>query len=82
MQSCFYYDIDKEEIKVIVNKPLNLRMGVRMMTNEQEDRIVETLVNFVERVSKGIATSETEIAVLPEVAKVLFSSNKLFTSTD
>lgn len=53
-----------------------------MMTNEQEDRIVETLVNFVERVSKGIATSETEIAVLPEVAKVLFSSNKLFTSTD
>lgn len=82
MQSCFYYDIDKEEIKVIVNKPLNLRMEVRMMTNEQEDRIVETLVNFVERVSKGIATSETEIAVLPEVAKVLFSSNKLFTSTD
>lgn len=52
------------------------------MTNEQEDRVVETLVNFVERVSKGIATSETEIAVLPEVAKVLFSSNKLFTSTD
>lgn len=34
MQSCFYYDIDKEEIKVIVNKPLNLRMGVREMGNE------------------------------------------------
>ena len=33
--------------------------------------IVESLVNFITRVSDGKVTSETEIAVLPEVVKAL-----------
>lgn len=36
-----------------------------------EYRLKSALIDFVERVSKGQTTSETEVAVLPEVAKVL-----------
>ena len=42
------------------------------MSEKSIDRLEAALLNFVERVTDGkTATSETEIAVLPEVAKVL-----------
>lgn len=41
------------------------------MNNEQKRAVIEALVKFVTRVSKGEATCETEIAVLPQVARVL-----------
>lgn len=41
------------------------------MTTEQYKQVVDSLVNFVTRVSNGKATSETEIAVLPEVVNAL-----------
>jgi hypothetical protein len=43
------------------------------MTTNQEERVIEALVTFIERVAEGKATSETEIEVLPEVAKALVS---------
>lgn len=42
------------------------------MNDEQEKRVVEALVDFVLRVAKGNATNESEVAVLPLVAKELF----------
>ncbi|MCM1008976.1 MAG: hypothetical protein NC485_13900 [Ruminococcus flavefaciens] len=47
------------------------------MTLDQEKYVTEALVDFVKRVAKGNATSETEIAVLPEVAKVLLEISRL-----
>lgn len=42
------------------------------MNDEQEKRVVEALVDFVLRVAKGNATNESEVAVLPLVARELF----------
>lgn len=36
-----------------------------------KDKLENCLFEFVERVAKGKATSETEIEILPEVANVL-----------
>lgn len=44
------------------------------MNKEQYDKIIAALVEFTERVAKGNATCETEIAVLPQVANVLINS--------
>lgn len=41
-------------------------------TLPSKNDIIVTLYNFVERVSKGKATSDAEIAILPEVASRLF----------
>lgn len=41
------------------------------MENEQERKVVEALVEFVERVAKGKTTSETEVKILPEVVNAL-----------
>lgn len=43
------------------------------MTDEQEKEVIDALVDFVIRVAKGKTTSDTEVSVLPEVAKVLLS---------
>lgn len=48
------------------------RKEVRGVNDEQEKRVVEALVDFVLRVAKGNATNESEVAVLPLVAKELF----------
>lgn len=44
------------------------------MENKERDELVSALSEFVIRVSKGGATSESEVAVLPEVAKILLSN--------
>lgn len=41
------------------------------MKKEDKDKVINTLSEFVVRVANGKATSETEVAVLPEVAKIL-----------
>lgn len=46
-------------------------MGVRNMKKEDKDKVINALSEFVVRVANGKATSETEVAVLPEVAKIL-----------
>lgn len=43
------------------------------VTSEQEKRVVDALVDFVIRVAKGKTTSDTEVSVLPEVAKLLLN---------
>lgn len=45
------------------------------MTLDQEKRVTEALVDFIERVTKGNAASETETAVLPEAVKALIEIN-------
>lgn len=47
------------------------------MNDEQEKQVVEALVDFVLRVAKGNATNESEVAVLPLVAKELFEVLRL-----
>lgn len=41
------------------------------MKGEQKDKVTEALVDFVVKVANGKATSEAEVAVLPEIAKLL-----------
>jgi len=41
------------------------------MKEEQCKQIVAALTDFIIRVANGKATSETEVAVLPEVVKAL-----------
>ena len=41
------------------------------MDKEQYEQVTDALVNFIVRVANGNATSETEVAVLPEVARIL-----------
>ncbi len=41
------------------------------MTKEQCQDVVDALVNFIVRVSKGKTTSEKEVEVLPEVVSAL-----------
>lgn len=53
------------------------RKEVKGMNDEQEKRVVEALVDFVLRVAKGNATNESEVAVLPLVAKELFEVLRL-----
>lgn len=53
------------------------RKEVRGVNDEQEKRVVEALVDFVLRVAKGNATNESEVAVLPLVAKELFEVLRL-----
>lgn len=51
---------------------------VREVERNKENLLEEAenaLIEFIIRVSKGNATCETEIAVLPQVAKVLFHSD-------
>lgn len=47
--------------------------GMPRMTNEQENEVIKALIDFVVRVSKGKTTSDTEVSVLPEVAKLLLN---------
>ena len=49
----------------------NAEKEVKKMENDQTQRLEECLLDFVERVSKGGATTEAELQVLPEVAQVL-----------
>lgn len=52
-----------------------LEGGEKMkMENKERDELVSALSEFVIRVAKGGATSESEVAVLPEVAKILLVS--------
>lgn len=44
------------------------------MDKKQTDKVIDALVNFVIKVAEGDTTSETEVAVLPEVAKILLSN--------
>ena len=53
------------------------RKEVRGVNDEQEKRVVEALVDFVLRVAKGNATNESEVAVLPLVARELFEVLRL-----
>nr|DAL14395.1 MAG TPA_asm: hypothetical protein [Caudoviricetes sp.] len=41
------------------------------MKKEDRDKVINALSEFVVRVAKGEAASIAEVAVLPEVAKVL-----------
>lgn len=41
------------------------------MTEKQIQKLETTLIKFIERVSKGDTTSETEVQVLPEVVREL-----------
>ena len=56
-------------------------MGRRVkqkMSNEQRKVVIECLVGFVKRVSGGEKeVSPAEIAVLPEIARLLFEKNIL-----
>jgi hypothetical protein len=45
------------------------------LSEESTKEIIEALKEFTLRVTKGKATSEAEIAVLPKVAKLLLSFN-------
>lgn len=47
------------------------------MKNSKIDRLEDALLAFVERVSKKEATCETEVQVLPQVARVLVEIAKL-----
>ena len=49
----------------------NAEKEVKKLENDQTQRLEECLLDFVERVSKGGATTEAEVQVLPEVAQVL-----------
>lgn len=41
------------------------------MNKEQNEKVVQALVDFVVRVANGEATSEAEVAALPEIARIL-----------
>lgn len=43
------------------------------MNEEQFKNVKQALVEFVIRVSKGQATSETEVVILPKVAEILLN---------
>lgn len=43
----------------------------KAMAEDQTQRLADCLLDFVERVAKGGATTEAEVQVLPEVAQVL-----------
>lgn len=53
------------------NKFTQFYGGVKNMKKEDKDKVINALSEFVVRVANGKATSETEVAVLPEVAKIL-----------
>ena len=44
---------------------------VKILDKEQYEQVTDALVNFIVRVANGNSTSETEVAVLPEVARIL-----------
>jgi hypothetical protein len=44
------------------------------MDEKQKDKVIAALVDFVIKVAEGNTTSETEVAVLPEVAKILLDN--------
>lgn len=46
-----------------------------VMSNNDVQKILDSLTKFVLRVADGKATSETEVQVLPEIAKLLLSFN-------
>lgn len=47
------------------------------MSLEQKEKVIEKLINFIERVSEGKTTSETETLVLPEVVNALVNLSSL-----
>lgn len=49
---------------------MGLKKGVKM-DKKKEDEVLNALTDFVIRVAKGKATSEVEVKVLPEVAKIV-----------
>ena len=62
---------EREEVKKEVFVTLDGK-EISDSTLPSKNDIISLLYDFVDRVSKGKATSETEIAVLPEVASRLF----------
>lgn len=46
-------------------------MKERKERKERKEQLTKSLLDFVIRVSEGRATSETEVQVLPEVARIL-----------
>lgn len=69
-----YRELRKEREEVKDKKVLVTLDGKEISDSVLPDRIdlIILLYDFVERVSKGKATSEAEVAVLPEVASRLF----------
>lgn len=47
------------------------------MTKEQKEEVIDALVGFILRVSKGETTSEKEAEVLPEVVSKLIDINRV-----
>lgn len=47
------------------------------MTKEQKEEVIDALVGFILRVSKGKTTSEKEVEVLPEVVSGLVAINRV-----
>lgn len=47
------------------------------MTSEQKKEVIDALVDFIIRVSKGGTTSEKEVEVLPEVVSGLVAINRV-----
>ena len=46
------------------------------MSKEQTEELENCLMDFVKRVSKGDATTDAEVQVLPAVAQVLVNINR------
>ena len=50
--------------------------GVKMSL-EQKEKVIKDLIAFIERVSEGKTTSDTETLVLPDVVKALVNLSSL-----
>lgn len=48
--------------------------GVSIITQNQGKCVIDALVQFIERVSRGVSASEAEVKVLPEVVAILLSN--------
>ena len=61
---------EKNQAKELIQMPTMV-----VMSNNDVQKILDSLTKFVLRVADGKATSETEVQVLPEIAKLLLSFN-------
>lgn len=69
-----YFDVTTDQL--LGREPLpdiNKGSKVKTVKKDQVQRLQESLLDFVERVGKGGATTETEVQVLPAVAQVLLN---------
>lgn len=62
-----------------VSKRLFSERGVSgvKMSLEQKEKVIKDLIAFIERVSEGKTTSDTETLVLPDVVKALVNLSSL-----